>query len=121
MTRKFSEIDDDERKVIADELESKSQSLGMISFESYGTDCQTGLKALLGMCHNCKNLSYCKTEFGNTHAVCNQFEFRLSGKNRITECNLHAPKNVLSLNDMYAIAWIIDVNKDKKIEGFISK
>lgn len=119
MAEKFSNIDKEERRSIENELESKSQALGMDSFESYGTEAQTGLKALLGMCANCKNLNYCKTEFGNVHAVCAMFDFKLSGKNRITECNLHSPKNVLTLTEMYSIAYLIDPNKDKKVKGFV--
>lgn len=121
MALKFSELDNDEKSSIENELYSRSQALGMDSYESYGNDVQTGLKALLGMCATCKNLSYCKTEYGNVHAICGQFDCKLSGKNRIVECNLHSPKGVLSLNEMYSIAYLIDPDKDKKIEGFISK
>jgi hypothetical protein len=120
MAQKFSTVDKDERESIEKELESKSQSLGMDSYETYGNDAQTGLKALVGMCYNCKNLNYCKTEFGNVHAICNFFDFKFSGNNRITECNLYAPKNALSLNEMYSIAWLIDSDgSSKKIKGFI--
>jgi hypothetical protein len=119
MAQKFSSVDKDERKAIEDELESKSQALGMDSYETYGNDAQTGLKELIGMCYNCKNLHYCKSEYGNVHAVCSMFEFKLSGQNRIVECNLHAPKHVLSLNEMYNIAYLIDPDTDKKVKGFV--
>ncbi len=121
MAQKFSDIDKEERQTIENELYSKSQALGMDSYESYGNDAQTGLKALLGMCATCKSLNYCKTEFGIVHAICNQFDFKLSGKNRITECNLHSPKHVLSLNEMYSIAYIIDIDSDRKVKGFVNK
>jgi hypothetical protein len=119
MAQKFSTVDRDERKAIEDELESKSQSLGMEAYEAYGNDIQTGLKTLVGMCHDCKNLNYCKTEFGTVFAICTMFEFKFSGKNRITECNIYSPKNVLSLNEMYSIAWLIDVDTNKKVKGFV--
>lgn len=121
MAQKLSDVEKEERTSIEDELTSKSQSLGMDSWESYGTNAQTGLKALLGMCAVCKNLNYCKTEFGTVHAICGMFEFKLSGKNRIVECNVHQPKNVLTLNEMYAIAYLIDVNEGKPTKGFIGK
>lgn len=121
MAEKFSNVDKSQRKAIEDELESKSQALGMDSYETYGTDAQTGLKALVGMCYDCKSLSYCRTEFGNVHAVCGQFEFKFSGKNRISECNLHSPKNVLSLQEMYAIAYLIDPDTNKKVNGFVGQ
>lgn len=119
MAQKLADVDKEQRIAIEDELVSKSQVLGMDSYESYGTDAQTGLKALLGMCATCKNLNYCKTEFGNVHAVCAMFDFKLSGKNRITECNLHNPKNVLSLQEMYSIAYLIDADTNKKVKGFV--
>lgn len=119
MSQKLSDIDTEERKSIENEIYSKSQALGMDAYESYGKDSQTGLKALLGMCAGCKNLNYCKTEFGNVHAICGMFDFKLSGKNRIEECNLYAPKNVLSLNEMYSIAWLIDGDTNKEVKGFV--
>jgi hypothetical protein len=119
MAEKFSNVDKDQRRAIEEELDSKSQALGMDSYESYGSDAQTGLKALVGMCYNCKNLNYCRTEFGNVHAICTMFEFKFSGKNRITECNLHTPKNVLSLQEMYSIAYLIDPDTNKKVKGFV--
>lgn len=119
MAQKFSTVEQDERRAIENELESKSQALGMDSYESYGTDAQTGLKVLVGMCANCKNLNYCKTEFGTVHAICTMFEFKFSGKNRITECNLHSPKGVLTLQEMYSIAYLIDADTNKKVKGFI--
>lgn len=121
MAQKFSNVDKDERHAIEEELTSKSQALGMDSYESYGTKTQTGLRDFLGMCADCKNLNYCKTEFGTVHAICAMFDFKLSGKNRIVECSLHAPKNVLSLNEMYSIAYLIDVDEGKKMKGFTGK
>lgn len=121
MATKFSTIDKEERTAIENELDSKSQALGMDAYESYGSDAQTGLKAMVGMCHNCKQLNYCRTEFGMVHAICTMFDFKFSGKNRITECNLHTPKNVLSLTEMYAIAWIIDGDTNKSVKGFVGR
>ena len=121
MAKKFTELEGDEKRSIEEQLEGISSSMGMEAWESYGTDVQTGLKELIGMCHNCKCLMYCKTEFGNVNAVCTEFKIRLSGQNRITECNLHTPKGVMSLNEMYSMAYLIDKNTDKKIKGFTTQ
>lgn len=119
MGRKFSELEQDEKRIIENELESKSQQIGMDAFESYGSHEVSSLKELVGLCSNCKMLNYCKTEFGNVFAKCNEFEIRLTGQNRITECNMHSPKNVLTLTEMYSIAYLIDPSEEK-VEGFIS-
>jgi hypothetical protein len=119
MSQKLSDLAKEERKIIEEHLEGISSSLGMDVWESYSANGMTGLKELVGMCHNCKNLNYCKTEFNTVHAICSAFEFKLTGQNRITECNLHSPKGVLTLNEMYAMAYLIDPDGNKKVEGFI--
>lgn len=120
MGRKLSDIEDGERKAIENELEAVSSKLGMDAWESYGTNKQKILNDQIGMCSSCRNLQYCKTEFGNIWAKCSEFEIKLNGQNRITECNEHSPRNVLSLSEMYSIAYLIDISKEK-VEGFISK
>jgi hypothetical protein len=119
MSKKFSELDKDTKSDIGDELEAKSASMGMDAWDSHGTNDQNLLKDLIGMCYNCKSLNYCKTEFGNVHAICPEFKFKLNGQNRITECNLHSPKNCLSLTEMYAMAYLIEPNEEK-VDGFIT-
>ena len=120
MGRKFSNLDNDERKTIEEELDSKSQEMGMTSFESYGTQENNAMKDLVGLCADCKMFNYCKTEFGTVLAKCEEFNIRLSGQNRITECNLHSPKRALTLNEMYSIAYLIDP-AEPSVKGFISK
>lgn len=119
MSRKFSDLEQSEKKYIEDELEAISSSMGMEAWESHGTNEGSLLQNQIGMCFNCKNLNYCKTEFGTVFARCSEFEFRMNGQNRITECNLHTPKHALTLNEMYTMAYLIDP-KEEKIEGFIS-
>lgn len=115
MSQKISSLDRDERNKIKDAVDSAASSLGMDRYESYGsTPEQKKLKELVGMCCNCGNLNYCATEFGTVHAICCMFQFKLSGQNRIVECNLHSPKNALSLEEMYALATIIDTKEENK-------
>jgi len=123
MGQKISTLKDDERHAIEQELEGKSSAMGMSSYITYGatTPEQKKLKELLGMCHDCNNLNYCATEFGNVLAVCAAFQYRLHGQNRIVECNLHEPKNTLTLNEMYSMATLIDIGTDNKKVGFTAK
>jgi hypothetical protein len=121
MSQKMSTLDKKERNNIEDELGSKAAAMGMDMYESYGSSPeQKKLKELVGMCFNCNNLSYCASEFATVFAKCEAFNFKLSGQNRIVECNLHSPKGVLSLNEMYSIATLIDPEKENKV-GFTAK
>lgn len=112
---KFSNLESEEKREMENTLESKASELGFEAWETY----QGGslLEDQIGLCSKCKSLNYCKAEFGNVFAKCAEFEFNLTGQNRITECNLFSPKGQLCLNDMFAIAIIIDPPKRKP--GFI--
>jgi len=117
--RKFSDLEGSEKQNLEDELESKSQLLGMDAFSSYGTTELKGLKDFIGLCANCQSLSYCKTEFDTILAKCESFKIRLNGQNKMVECNLHSPKGIMSLIEMQSIAFLIDVVKPT-VKGFIS-
>ena len=112
---KFINLEDDKSSEIRSHIESKSSELGIDAWETH----QGGnlLKDQIGLCATCKNLQYCKTEFNNINAVCKEFECKLSGSNKIVDCNVFSPKGMLSLNDMFDIAIIIDLPKRKS--GFI--
>jgi len=118
MSRKISEMEKTERRSVEETLDSASANLGMDSWESQGTGRNNALKDLIGMCYNCKNLYYCRTEFGNVYAFCERYEIKLTGQNRIVECNTHAPNNSLSLQEMYSMAYLIEP-KEKTIKGFL--
>ena len=119
MSKKLSDLDKDEKHNMKQELDGASSAMGMESWDTYSNSGNGSFKEAVGICFNCKNLNYCKTEFGNVHAVCTEFDFRLNGQNRITECNIHSPKGVLSLNEMYNIAYVIDGYENKEV-GFIT-
>lgn len=114
---KIANLEKEDRTKIQDELETLASSMGMDSWNAYGNRNRNPLEELIGLCYNCKLLNYCKTEFGNVYALCSEFKIRLNGQNRITECNCHDAIGVMTLNEMYNIAYLIDVNK-KKIAGF---
>jgi hypothetical protein len=119
MSKKFSELEGNEKKSIENELEAKSTELGMDSWESQGNSSDSILKNQIGICYNCKYLQYCRTEFNNVFAKCSELDFKLSGQNRIVECNIHSAKNVLSLNEMYNMAYLIEAGEEK-VKGFIT-
>ena len=117
MAKKLTELESDDRRAIEDQLESISSSLGMESWNSHGNGKKSYLEDAIGICYNCRNLCYCKTEFGSVFAKCSEYDMKLSGQNRIVECNTHSPMHVMSLQEMYSIAYLIDLG-EKKITGF---
>lgn len=119
MSRKLSDLENSKKKQIESELESSSTEIGLDPWESHGTKDSNVLKNQIGICYNCKFLQYCRTEFNNVFAKCSELEFKLSGQNRIEECNIHSPKNVLSLSEMYNMAYLIEPSKEK-VKGFIT-
>jgi len=116
---KLSELENEEKRNIENEVSTKaSELLGTEDWEAPSSNSRV-LEEQIGLCADCKNLSYCKTEFGSVLAKCETFDIRLNGQNRIKECNCHQKRGQLSLNEMYAIATIIDPAVTK-IKGFIS-
>ena len=120
---KLSDLEQRDRNAIEEELEAKSNTLGIDSWDVLEDNSDRAfLESAVGICHNCKNLHYCRSEFAGHDKVfarCSLFEIRLSGQNRMTECNCHSPRNILTLQDMYAMATLIDPVKDT-VKGFIS-
>ena len=121
---KLTDLEGDERRAIEDELEAKASGMGMCQYDSYDNldGHQQNLKNSIGICYNCKNLHYCRSEFAGHDKVfarCDLFKLTLSGQHRVTECNCHNAKKILTLTEMYAMATLIDTVKDE-VKGFIS-
>lgn len=117
MTKKFSDLENDEKRNMEDQLETIASSLGMESWNAHGNGKKSYLEEAIGICYNCRNLLYCRTEFGNVFAKCEEYDIRLNGQNRIVECNSHSPIHTMTLQEMYSIAYLIDLD-EKKIKGF---
>lgn len=120
---KLSDLESGDRRNLEEELESKAAGMGLDCYDSYDSNTnQNYLKDAVGICYNCKQLHYCRAEFAGhdkVFAKCSLFDMRLSGQNRITECNCHNARKILSLTEMYAIATLIEVDK-QEIKGFVS-
>lgn len=117
---KLSELDNNEKRKLEEQISTKaSELLGTDDWESPCSNHRV-LEEQIGLCADCKNLSYCRTEFGSVLAKCEAFEIRLNGQNRIKECNNHQKRGQLTLNEMYSIATLIDP-AENKVKGFISK
>lgn len=117
--KKVKELDRKDKELLMDELEAKSIEMGigdqwdnpksLSNFDS--------IKNVIGICYNCENMSYCRSEFGNVIAKCQEFDIWIKGKDRIVDCNEHSERGSLSLREMSSMAVLIDPQK-KKIKGF---
>ena len=117
---KLKDLETEERNDLENELEAQSIRLGMDSYDS-PTDTITKLKDLIGVCSDCKYLDYARMEFGDVYASCDIFNKRLSGQNRVVECNKYSKRGQMSLQEMYTIAHLIDVDKGRPfVKGFIT-
>ena len=120
---RLSDLEGEDRRRIEEELEAKSSGMGFSAWETVNDGDSNFLKEHIGICHNCKNLQYCRAEFAghdSVYARCNELEIRISGQKRITECNCYSPRKMLTLTEMYAMATLIDPAKPE-IKGFISR
>ncbi len=121
---KLKDLEKDERRNMEEELQAKSTSMGIDAWDAaQGNTDESFLKDHVGMCYDCKSLHYCRAEYAGhdrVFAQCSMFTIRLSGQHRITECNCHSPKKLLSLEEMYSMATLIEVEDKEKVKGFIS-
>ncbi len=116
---KFNDLNEEQRETEEDLLESKANALGLDKWESNAGNYNL-LEDAVGVCAKCKNMKYCKTEFNDVLAYCKSFEIRLSGQNRVVECNEYSPRGSMSLRDMEQMAILIN-SSEPEIKGFISR
>lgn len=117
---KIQNLESEERRKIEEEVDAQANRLGFDRWEETSIT-STLLEDQIGICYNCKNINYCKTEFGNVIATCDVFEMRLNGSNRMVECNRHDERGSMTLSEMYALATLIDPDSGSKVKGFISR
>lgn len=117
---KISDLTDDERDNFENELGSKSKALGLDQWEAkHSLKNEPWLKQHVGICFDCKRLSWARKEFGGVIAHCRCFDCKLSGKERITDCSSHERVGTLTLNEMMEIATLIEISR--KEAGFLTK
>lgn len=110
---KVSDLSEDEKEKLTDNLESISKTYGMNAWKHTDRPEAHWLEEYVGICYNCKSLSYARLEFGGVLAYCYHYETRLEGKERVMDCSSHARRGVLKLSDMWEIATLIDPPKRK--------
>ena len=106
--KKLSDLGEDERTKISNEIDSLSRQYSVNSHYDFG-----GIKIDMGLCTSCAQLLYTKTEYGTTFAFCDRWGSRLNGVDLVSECTGFSRNGGMSLWDMKEIAVLIDIPKRK--------
>jgi hypothetical protein len=114
---KVSEYGPDQKQQIYDEIESKANQLGQDIWKAGGNS--VSIPNRFGICSSCKHLQYSRTSIRTVILRCPQFKKNLREDDPIEECTEHSAKLQLSLEQMWAIATLIDPPKKKA--GFIDE
>ena len=111
--KKISDLVEKVKDKTQSDIWNAAHVLGTERYEDEGTafNSSRDLKDSIGLCANCKNLNYCRTEWGNIFARCFVFDITLPYGNRMAECTKFDEKGVLSLHVMIQMAVLIDLNK----------
>lgn len=105
---KLVDFEDSDRAKIKQVISAKAGSLGFDPYES----CPSYSKTKdFGLCNDCKHLQLVKSEFRTIFARCYDFEIRLHTGEPVIECTNYEQRNTLTLNQMNALAYIINVNQ----------
>ena len=116
---KISTLDKEKKTGIENEVESVAGALGLGDMWTLPGDSErrdTGLKQMVGLCSDCSNLDYCKSEYGTVHAHCSEYNIKLTGNHRIKECTKYSRRGQMTLADALRMAYLIDI--DKREIGF---
>jgi len=107
--KKLSNLPDDERRTLSDEIDSLGNQYPIAGYDTaFG-----GFKIEMGLCTNCCQLLFSKSQYGTIYARCEKWEKQLNGVDLIQECTGFARRGEMSLWDMKQIAVLIDVEKRK--------
>ena len=107
---KITDLDKKNKEELEGLLDSASSQIGIDAWEKSNP---MDIPSNFGICSTCKKIHYCRTEFDNVYVFCSYFEFKLSGKDKMIECNCYDKRGIMDLNDMKEIAIIIELDKRK--------
>lgn len=113
---RVKELEKTVKESIENEIEAGAGMLGLgdlYSQTSHSEMNETGLKNILGLCAYCKELDYCKGEYGTVFAKCNYYDIRLRGRERMEECTRYAKRGQMLLQEALTMAHIIDIDNHK--------
>lgn len=113
--KKVSDLERKDKHQLQEQLEAAAESLGMGFYSVEGDNSGYGPNhsAIVGLCSNCAHYEYVENDVHQVvFAHCERFEKPL-GKNKVKNCSSFVKRGQLSLNEMYAMAIVLDVPKPK--------
>ena len=111
MAKKYSALEKEQQKLIKAKADIQSQLLGIDSWD--GVVGNTNGVSKFGLCVTCQEFLYAKSEFRVKAAKCRDLEIVLNQDDPVTECTQYIKKGQLSLNEMYEMAEILEIDKEK--------
>lgn len=117
MAKKFTELPDEQRKALRDEVDAKTNAM---SIDPWDGDCywnHAKFDGNFGLCETCTNFQYAKTEFKVRKAWCYELDIVLSPVDPIIECTRFDERGKLSIREMYDMAWVIEPRNPIGFEG----
>lgn len=108
--KKFSDLKDSEQTIVGNSIDANASSIGL---EHYVATWGMVKNTKFGLCGDCKNLNYAKSEFKIIVSECSRFDIKLNEGEKIIECTDYEQRNSLTLNEMKDIAYLIDIKKDE--------
>ena len=105
---KFKDLDDKDKQELGDIIYSKE----------YDPNYRGSLNnsKINGLCSSCVHYEFAESAFSIVFSYCKNFDIRIKKIEPILECTSYKDRNIMSLDEMKDIAYLID-NTEKKI-GF---
>ena len=110
--RKISDFEDKERRQISSEVDALASEYDTDKYDGVSMGVR-GLKNDMGLCGQCKDLLFTKTQYGTQYAKCTEWKKNLNGVDLVVECTAFRRRGEMSLYDMKDIAIIIETPKRK--------
>ena len=118
MAKKFVELDNKEQGKIKTDISCDLYRLTDTEWDDSVSNRNSLKEDCYGMCATCKSLEYARTEFGVVRSYCTAFDMLIISGRVITECTHYTKTGSLTLNQMYDMAVILEL-EDEKVAGFI--
>lgn len=110
--KKVSDLDEKDRNSLRESLDAQATLLGQDIWDKTSPNMKfDSLRDQLGICCDCANLYYCRTEYERVFAFCDIMKVRLYAQDRMVECNIYSRRGEMPLEDMIPMATIIEIGK----------
>ena len=118
MAKKYNELKEQEKSKIKTDISCDLYRLTDTEWDDSVSNRNSLKEECYGMCATCKSLEFARTDFGVVRSYCTSFDIVVVSGRVITECTNYVRIGSLTLNQMYEMAFILELEEDK-VAGFI--